>query len=120
MKGIARATLVGNLTRDPELKKLGNDNAVCNLGMAVNQSAKVNGEWTDKPHFFEVVVWGKQAEIVAKYLSKGSQVAVTGHLEMEQWSDKTTGDKRSKIVVVAEQVVFLGGKKDEQKDDAPW
>lgn len=105
-KGIARATLVGNLTRDPELRQLASGTAVCQLSVAVNSSYKDRtGQWVDKAHFFDVVVWGTQGENCARYLAKGQQVAVDGKLEQQTWQ-ANDGTNRSKVQVVAETVIF--------------
>lgn len=103
---INSVTLIGNLTRDPETFAAG-----CNLGLAVNERAKVDGEWTDRPSFFDIVVFGKQGEACAEYLSKGSPVAVQGRLTQDRWQTDS-GEKRSKVKVVAFAVQFLRGKDD--------
>jgi single stranded DNA-binding protein len=78
-RGFARVTLVGNLTRDPELRQTPNGNSVCQLGVAVGRRFKdASGQWVDKASFFDIVVWGAQGENCAQYLSKGRQVAIDG------------------------------------------
>lgn len=111
-KGFAAVQVVGNLTRDPELRMTGSGTYVCEFGVAVNKSRKVNGEWQDVAHFFDVVVWGKQGETCAQYLAKGRQVSIDGSLEQQRW-EAQDGGKRSKVIVVANQVVFHGGAKDD-------
>ena len=101
-RGIAHVTLVGKLTRDPELRQTPNGASVCQLGVAVNSSYKdSSGQWVEKPSFFDVVVWGPQGENCAKYLSKGREVAVDGRLDQRSW-DAQDGTKRSKVEIVAD------------------
>jgi single-strand DNA-binding protein len=97
----------GNLTRDPEIRPVG-DTTVCDLGVAVNERVKKDGEWEDRPSFFDVTVWGKTAENCAKYLTKGSPVTVQGRIRQERW-ENDSGDKRSKVKVIA-QIVQFGAK----------
>jgi single-strand DNA-binding protein len=105
-RGIAHVTLVGNLTRDPELRQTPNGRSVCQLGVAVGSSYKDgNGEWVEKSSFFDVAVWGAQGENCAKYLAKGNQVAVDGRLDQRSW-EAQDGTKRSKVEIVANTVVF--------------
>jgi single-strand DNA-binding protein len=108
-RGIAHVTLVGNLTRDPELRQTPSGTSVCQLGVAVNSSYKdSSGQWVEKPNFFDVVVWGVQGENCARYLSKGRQVAVDGRLDQRSW-EAQDGTKRSKVEIVADTVMFIGG-----------
>jgi len=107
-----RVILTGNLTRDPEIKQANSGVAICELGVAVNDRKKINGEWTDHASFFDVTVFGHTAEACGKYLSRGKPVAVDGKLEQQRW--EKDGEKRSKVVVIAQQVQFLGG-----RDEAP-
>jgi single-strand DNA-binding protein len=108
-RGIAHVTLVGNLTRDPDLRQLPSGSSVCELGVAVNSSYKdSSGQWVEKPNYFDVKVFGAQAENVARYLSKGRQVAVDGRLDQRSW-EAQDGSKRSKVEIVADTVMFLGG-----------
>lgn len=98
---------IGNLTRDPELRHTQGGTAVCDLRIAINGREKVNGEWTDRADFFDVTVWGNQAEACAQYLSKGSLTGVDGHLRFEEWEDRETAAKRSRVKIVADVVQFL-------------
>ncbi|MFH1833611.1 MAG: single-stranded DNA-binding protein [bacterium] len=108
-RGIARVTLVGNLTRDPELRQTPSGTSVCQLGVAVNSSYKdSSGQWVEKPNYLDVVVWGAQGENCARYLSKGRQVAVDGRLDQRSW-EAQDGTKRSKVEIVADTVMFIGG-----------
>ena len=112
MASINRVVLVGNLTRDPELRTTPNGKSVCTLGLAVNEGYKNDsGEWVEKANFFDIVVWGAQAESCSRYLSKGRPVAVDGRLSHRTWEDKD-GGKRSKVEVIASTVQFLGSKQD--------
>lgn len=115
-RGIARVTLVGNLTRDPELRQLPSGTPVCQLGVAMNSSYKdSSGQWVEKPNFFDVVVWGTQGENCARYLSKGRQVAVDGRLEQRTWESQD-GSKRSKVEIIADTVMFIGGQGGETRE----
>ncbi|MGI8421698.1 MAG: single-stranded DNA-binding protein [Gaiellaceae bacterium] len=110
---INRVVLVGNLTRDPELKHLPSGMAVCSLRIAVNTRRKdqASGEWTDKPNYFDVNVWGQQGENCAQYLAKGRPVGVDGRLEWREW-DAQDGSKRQAVDIVADNVQFLGSRGD--------
>jgi single-strand DNA-binding protein len=106
---INRVVLVGNLTRDPELRHTPSGTPVCNLGIAVNSRRKdESGNWVDKPNFFRISVFGNQAESCAQYLSKGRPVAIDGRLDWRQWEQD--GVKREAVEIVAESVQFLGGR----------
>lgn len=106
--------LTGNLTKDPELRSLPSGVSVCQLRIASNTRRKdgQSGEWIDKPNYFDVTVWGKQAEIAAQYLARGRSVAVDGRLEWREWTDQQ-GNKRQNVAVVANSLQFLGGPRDE-------
>lgn len=107
-RGIARVTLVGNLSRDPELRQTPNGASVCQFGVAVGRSFKDgSGQWVEKASFFDVVVWGAQGESCARYLAKGRQVVVDGRLEQRSW-DAQDGTKRSKVEIIGENVIFVG------------
>jgi single-strand DNA-binding protein len=110
---INRVVLTGNLTRDPELRSLQSGMSVCSLRIASNSRRKENGEWTDKPNYFSVTVWGAQGENCARFLSKGRPVCIDGRLEWREWQGQD-GAKRESIEIVADAVLFLGG-----RDDAP-
>jgi single-strand DNA-binding protein len=103
---INRVTLVGRLTRDPELRHLPSGSPVLQLGLAVNGRQKDDaGNWVDKPNFFDVKVFGNQAEMLSQHLAKGRRVGIDGRLDWSSW--ETDGQKRSKVEVVAFQVQFL-------------
>jgi single-strand DNA-binding protein len=104
-----RVILVGNLTKDPELKFIPSGQAVCNMRMAMNRKWKSqSGEWKDESTFVGVVVWGKSGEACGEYLKKGSPVLVEGRLQSRSWETED-GQKRSILEVVAERVQFLSG-----------
>ena len=113
MANINRVILTGNLTADPELSTLPSGTSVCRLRLAVNRRYKdqSSGEWTEKPNYFDIKVWGAQGENCAQYLSKGRPVAVDGRLEWSEWESQD-GGKRSKVEVVADTVQFLGSRGD--------
>jgi single-strand DNA-binding protein len=107
---INRVVMTGNLTRDPELRHTGGGTPVCSLRLACNTRRRdESGNWTDKPNFFDVTVWGAQGENCARYLSKGRPVAIDGRLEWREYEDKQ-GNKRQAIDLIAESVQFLGSR----------
>ena len=107
---INSVVLVGNLTRDPELRHTPSGMAVCSLRLAVNSRRKdESGNWTDKPNYFDITVWGAQGENCAQYLAKGRPVGVQGRLEWREW-DAQDGTKRQAVEVVADNVQFLGSR----------
>jgi single-strand DNA-binding protein len=109
MSSYNRVTLVGNLTRQPELRKTKNGAAVTDLGIALNRVwTGENGQRQEETTFVDVTVWGRAAENAAQYLQKGRSVLVEGRLQMESWQDKQSGQERSKLRVVADTVQFLG------------
>jgi single-strand DNA-binding protein len=111
MANINRVVLVGNLTKDPELRHTPGGAAVCSLRLAVNTRRKDagTGEWTEKPNYFDVTVWGNQGESCAQYLAKGRPVAIDGRLEWREW-EAQDGTKRQAVEIVADSVQFLGGR----------
>ena len=107
---INRVVLTGNLTKDPELRSLNGGNSVCKLRLAVNTRRKgQDGQWTEKPNYFDVTVWGQQGENCATYLQKGRPVAIDGRLEWREWDDQQ-GNKRQAVEIIADSVQFLGGR----------
>jgi single-strand DNA-binding protein len=109
---INRVVLIGNLTRDPELRHTPSGTSVCSLRLAVNTRRKdQTGQWTEKPNYFDVTVWGQQGENCAQYLSKGRPVGVDGRLEWREW-DAQDGQKRQAVEIIADSVQFLGGRGD--------
>ena len=111
MASFNRVILIGNLTRDPELRYIPSGTAVTELGLAVNDRRKAaNGEWVEETTFIDVTLWGRTAEVATEYLNKGSPVLIEGRLKLDSWQDKNTGDKRSKLRVVGERMQMLGSK----------
>jgi single-strand DNA-binding protein len=109
---INRVVLVGNLTRDPELRHTPGGTPVCSLRVAVNDRKRdESGNWVDAPNYFSVSVFGNQAENCAQYLSKGRPVGVDGKLRWREWQAQD-GSKREAVEVVADSVQFLGGRGD--------
>jgi single-strand DNA-binding protein len=109
---INRVVLVGNLTRDPELRHTPGGTPVCSLRVAVNDRKRdESGNWVDAPNYFSVSVFGNQAESCAQYLSKGRPVGVDGKLRWREWQAQD-GSKREAVEVVADSVQFLGSRGD--------
>jgi single-strand DNA-binding protein len=109
---INRVTIVGRLTRDPELAHLPSGTAVLKLGVAVNGRQKdEGGNWIDKPNFFDVKVFGNQADALNNHLAKGRRVGVDGRLDWSSW-EAQDGTKRSKVEIVAQSVQFLDSRQD--------
>ena len=115
MASFNKVLLMGNLTRDPELRYTSGGTAVASFGLAVNRKFKQGEEWKDEVCFVDITVWAKQGENCAEYLNKGSQAFIEGRLNYQTWEDKQSGQQRSKLEVVANNVQFLtkqGDKKD--------
>jgi single-strand DNA-binding protein len=109
---INRVTIVGRLTRDPELRHLPSGTPVLQLGVAVNGRQRDDaGNWTDKPNFFDVKVFGNQAETLAQHLGKGRRIGVDGRLDWSSW-EAQDGSKRSKVEIIANSVQFLDSRGD--------
>jgi len=107
--------VLGNLTRDIELVYAQSGTPIANIGLAVNNRTKRGEEWVDEPCFLDVTYFGKHAEWCAGNLAKGSQVGVDGKLVMDQWEDKNTGQKRSKIKILAQKVHLTGSRQQNQQ-----
>ena len=109
MASFNRVILMGNLTRDPELRYLQSGMAVSDVGLAVNDRRKgQNGEWIEETTFVDVTLWGRTAEVVCEYCSKGRPLFVEGRLKLDTW--ETDGQKRSKMKVIAERIQLIGSK----------
>ena len=109
MASFNRVILLGNLTRDPELRYIQSGMAVTELGLAVNDSRKTaTGEWVDESDVRRCDVWGRQAETASEYLTKGSPVLIEGRLKLDTW--EKDGQKQSKLKVVCEQLRLVGGR----------
>ena len=127
MKNVNTAVIAGNLTRDAELKYTKNSYAICEFSVACNDSRKnANGEYEDAASFFDCTLLGKRAEALTKYLVKGQSVVVQGRLEQQRW--EKDGQKRSKVVIIANEIELTGGKKNAESkgssdgfsDDVPF
>lgn len=119
MASLNRVILVGNLTRDPEMRATPSGVSVAKFGIAVNRRKRnENGEWEDAPDFFNVTVWDKLAERCCEYIRKGSPVALEGRLQSRSWETED-GQKRSAVDIVAENVQFLGGRRDSETGGMP-
>lgn len=110
MSSFNKVILMGNLTRDPELRFTGDKMAICKFGVAVNRRFKdgATGEWKEQPTFVDVTIFGARAEPFARYHSKGKPAFIEGTLRLDTWEDKNGGGKRSKLYVVADTWEFVG------------
>src|SRR4029079_130642 len=108
MASFNRVILVGNLTRDPELRYIPSGTAVSDIGLAVNDRVKRGDQWVDEVTFVDITLWVRTAEIAAEYLSKGSPVLVEGRLKLDRW--EKDGQKHSKMSVVGERAPIVGGR----------
>ena len=114
MASFNKVILVGNLTRDPQVRYIPSGTAVADIGLAVSR------QWTDKQTntrreettFVDITLWGRTAEVAGEYLAKGRQVLIEGRLQLDQWDDRETGQKRSKLKVVGENMTMLGSRGD--------
>lgn len=109
MASFNRVVLVGNLTRDVEIRHIASGTAVAEIGLAVNEKVKKNGEWVEEPVFVDVTLWGRTAEVAAEYCGKGSNVLIEGKLRLQSW--EKDGQKRSKLTVTADSFQMLGSRK---------
>jgi single-strand DNA-binding protein len=111
MASFNKVILLGNLTRDPEVRYTPKGSAVCDLGIAVNRVYTTEGgERREEVTFVDVVLWARLAEIAGEYLKKGRPIFIEGRLQMDTWDDKQTGQKRTKLRVVGESMQLLGGR----------
>lgn len=111
MASFNKVILLGNLTRDPEVRYTPKGSAVCDLGLAVNRQYNLeNGEKREEVTFVDVVLWARLAEIAGEYLKKGRPVFIEGRLQLDSWDDKQSGQKRSKLRVVGETMQLLGSR----------
>lgn len=124
MPSFNKVILAGHLTRDPEVRAAGST-TVCNTGVAVNEVyKKKDGSKVEDVSFFDITAFGATAETMGKHLKKGRAVLIDGRLKQEKWDDKESGQKRSKVVVLVDRLVFLGSPNDAGKpagdDDIPY
>jgi single-strand DNA-binding protein len=111
MPNLNKVMLIGNVTRDPEVKYTPKGTAVAEVGLAINRVYTPDGgEKREETTFVDITFWGRQAEIVGEYAKKGTPIYVEGRLQLDTWDDKTSGQKRSKLRVVGEQLQLLGGR----------
>lgn len=115
MASFNKVLLMGNLTRDPELRYTASGAAVASFGLAVNRKYKAGDEWKDEVCYVDITVWAKQAENCAEYLHKGSPVFLEGRLNFQSW-ETDTGQKRNKLEVVANNIQFLSNRSGENKE----
>ena len=114
MASFNRVVLMGNLTRDPEVRFLPSGMPVADVAIAVNDryQDKQTQEWVDRPNFIDCTAFGKSAESIGKFFTKGRPIHIEGKLRFEQWDDKTSGQKRSKLKVVIDQWTFCDSRND--------
>jgi single-strand DNA-binding protein len=111
MASLNKVMIIGNLTRDPEIKYTPKGTAIADIGLAVNRNYTTeSGEKREEVTFIDVTLWGRVAEIVGEYCKKGRPLFVEGRLQLDTWDDKATGQKRSKLKVVGDNIQLLGGK----------
>lgn len=115
MADVNVVALTGNLTKDPDVRTTQGGTPVASLRLAVSGRRKVAEEWVDVSNYFDVTVWGRQAESAGQYLQRGSRIAVTGRLEWREWLPEDSDTKRQAVQVVADEVVYLGGLREQQQ-----
>jgi single-strand DNA-binding protein len=121
MASFNKVILLGNLTRDPQVRYTPGGTAVAEIGLAVNRTwfdQKTNSR-REEVTFVDVTLWARQAEVAGEYLSKGRQVLIEGRLQLDTWDDKDSGQKRSKLRVVCENMTMVGGRGDGSRGDGP-
>jgi single-strand DNA-binding protein len=114
MASLNKVMIMGNLTRDPEVRYTPKGQAVVDIGLAVNRRYKVENETREEVTFIDVTFWGRSAEIIGQYMKKGRPLYVEGRLQLDSWEDKATGQKKSRLKVIGDEFQFLGG-----RDGAP-
>jgi len=119
MANFNKVILMGNLTRDPEIRYTPKGTAIARLSLAVNRRYTTEtGEPREEVTFVDVDAWGKQAEVIAQYCRKGKPLMVEGRLKLDTWDDKATGQKRSRLGVVLEGFQFVGGRREDEAGGA--
>lgn len=120
MPNLNKVMLIGNLTRDPEVRYTPKGSAVTDIGMAINRNYTLDdGERREETTFVDVTFWGRQAEVIGEYMKKGRPMYVEGRLQLDQWEDKSSGQQRSRLKVIGENFQFLGGRDDQGGGGAP-
>lgn len=120
MAGVNKVILIGNLTRDPQLKYLPNQTAVCEFGLATSRKFKgADGNQREDTTFIDCTIFGKIGETFNQYMSKGKPCYLEGRLKFDTWEDKQGGGKRSKLSVVVEEFQFLGGREGGENSERP-
>jgi single-strand DNA-binding protein len=118
MASFNRVILLGNVTRDPELRYISTGTAVTEIGLAVNDRRKTaSGEWVEETTFVDVTLWGRTAEVAGEYVTKGAPLLIEGRLKLDTW--EKDGKKNSKLRVVCDRMQLLGSKSDGPKSDGP-
>ena len=112
--GVNSITLVGRAGRDPEVRYFESGSVVANLTLAVNRRSR-----DEEPDWFNLEIWGKQAQVAADFVKKGSLIGITGSMQVQKWTDRATGEERSKPVVRVDRLQLLGSKRDSSGDAAP-
>ncbi len=113
MPNLNKVQLMGNLTRDPEVRYTPKGTAVTDISLAINRSyTGDDGQRHEETTFVDITFWGRQAEVIGEYLKKGRPLYVEGRLQLDSWEDKTTGQQRSRLKVVGENFQFLGSRDD--------
>ncbi len=119
MGNLNKVMLIGNVTRDPELRYTPKGSAVTEIGMAINRYYNSeDGERREETTFVDVTLWGRQAEVACQYLKRGRPVYIEGRLQLDSWEDKQSGQKRNKLRVVGEAMQFLGSRSDGDSVDS--
>lgn len=114
MPNLNKVMLIGNLTRDPEVRYTPKGTAVTDVGMAINRNFTLDdGERREETTFVDITFWGRQAEVIGEYMKKGRPLYAEGRLQLDQWEDKNSGQQRSRLKVVGENFQFLGGRDDQ-------
>ena len=120
MADVNRVVEIGHLTRDEELTYTPGGMAIGKVSIAINRRVKKGQDWVDEANYFDVVIFGKQAEALKRFLTKGKQIAVDGFLKQERWQDQQTGQNRSAVKIVANDIQLLGGRDGGQQNNGGY
>ena len=113
MPNLNKVQLMGNITRDPEVRYTPKGTAVTDIGLAINRNFSTDdGERREETTFVDITFWGRQAEVIGEYMKKGRPLYVEGRLQLDQWEDKSTGQQRSRLKVIGDNFQFLGSRDD--------